>query len=102
MNTQEDISFEQKLRTAFSVFITPTLLTVVLFFLVNFYNDQKTVTIQQNQILVELGKINTKLEANQTKIQDNSKEVESTRQYLVSKVEENQKEILSLYKRFNQ
>lgn len=95
----KEISFEHKLRTAFSVFITPSLLTIVLFFLVQFYNDQKDVKIQQNQILVELGKINTRLTSNESQISRNSTRIESDKKYIVSKVESNQSEILSIWKR---
>lgn len=97
-NSNRDNKLENRLRMAFSVFITPTLLTVVLFFLVQFFNDQKDVKIQQNQILIELGKINTQLRANETQISKNSVRIDDNKKYLVERVENNQREILHIHK----
>lgn len=58
-------------RTIFSVLVTPVLLAACLFFVTQFYNDQRDVKNQQNQILITIGQI----KANQKHLEDDVKEV---------------------------
>lgn len=81
-----------------SVMITPPLISLCLFFLVGFYDDQKEIKVQQNLILVELGKISTKgamIEENLSKFESSSNNEISK---VSSKCDENSSEILSIWK----
>lgn len=80
-------NYGNEMRTLAGVFITPPLLALCLFFLVQYYNDQQDIKRSQNDILVELGKIQIKNEESTKKID-----------LVQASCKENEQQILEIWK----
>ena len=93
-----DGQYGSVIRTIFSVFITPPLIGLCLFFIVGYYNDQKQMAAQQNMILVELGKLNLTNSHIQKDVDDFTKQNEDQIRAVNAKCDYNGNEILEIWK----